>query len=340
MGGSCFLAYLAAWLTFFYVLSSFDVTSGDQRLLQDLGLHVLPDISKINISLDEYTTVMREYLQSRENSADDAKIIPNLVTYDVDQKVVWRSSSVRLRFSVPLDRRAKVEEAQLRFLVPPQLNDDTIVRVQVNLILGERQRRLMEEKTLYLSRNSTKWCEIDVSSAVQSWIRGEVNLGLELLCLDFKCDLDPIDVAVTTLVHPGARRMRRASPYETERRTDCQKGRKKKKCCRQNMKVDFSKLGFPEMAGIVAPKLHNVGYCHGLCPPNYNFATNHSRIQSLMHQMEKRNGSTTSKKIIPRTCCAPSKLKHLDIILVDKDNHSKLRKEVWDNMDIVECACS
>ncbi|KAG5900257.1 hypothetical protein JTB14_018236 [Gonioctena quinquepunctata] len=245
-----------------------------------------------------------------------------------------------MRFPVVPDPEAEVASAELKFLAPPQLHGSATVRVQVNLILGAKKRQLLQERTLYLSKNSTKWCDVDVTSAVQSWFSGDINLGLELVCLDFRCRLNPHRVAITSLVHSKeARRIRRSSQYQSERRTDCLKGKRKRKCCRQNMKVALPKLPLDEFKYIIEPKEYEAGYCHGLCPPNYNLATNHSMIQSIMHQMDKRNASRTSKKITPKTCCAPSKLAPLEILFVDKDN-SKLFVERWDNMKVIECACS
>nr|XP_023016729.1 bone morphogenetic protein 4 [Leptinotarsa decemlineata] len=341
--GGIILAYLAAWWTLFYLLAlSGAIVSADQGLLQDLGFNVLPDISKINISLDEYTTMMNTYLHIRQKSGDDATTIPKLLTFDVDQKVVWKRKvpSIRLRFPLVPDPEIEVEDAHLRLLAPPQLHEPATVKVQVNLVLGARKRRLLEERILYLSKNSTKWCEVDVTSAVQSWFSGNINLGLELVCLDFNCRLNPQRAAITSLVHSGlGRRTRRASPYQSGGKTDCPKGKGKRKCCRQNMKVNFTKLDFPEMNFILQPKTYEAGYCHGLCPPDFNHATNHSRIQSLMRQMEHKSTSRRPKKI-PKACCAPSKLGSLDILLINKDNPSKLMVEKWDNMVVEECACS
>ncbi|KAG5868527.1 hypothetical protein JTB14_028542 [Gonioctena quinquepunctata] len=89
--GGYILAYLAAWWTSIYLLVALSVViSADRGLLQDLGLNVLPDSAKINISLDEYTRMMNIYLQRREESGDDATTIPKLVTFDVGEKVlVW-----------------------------------------------------------------------------------------------------------------------------------------------------------------------------------------------------------------------------------------------------------
>ncbi|CAH1158682.1 unnamed protein product [Phyllotreta striolata] len=288
--------------------------------------------------------MMSAYLQSKENSGDDTTTVPKLVLFKLDRQVSWkgRGSSVLLRFPVAADAGVELESAQLRMLLPPRRDADGPATVQVNLVLGARRRRPLAERTVYPSRRSPKWSEIDVGDGVASWLGGGANLGLELVCLEPGCRLEPLEAGITGLVR--ARRAGRAkrSPYHNGRRTDCQKGKgKKRRCCRQNMKVTFSKLDFPEMNFIVEPKVYEAGYCHGLCPPNYNHATNHSRIQSLIHQMERRNSSRTSKRsIVPKACCAPSKLGPLEILLVDKDDPSKLMLEKWDNMKVIECACS
>nr|CAH7740192.1 unnamed protein product [Callosobruchus chinensis] len=344
---------LTVWTSVFVFWCNFELVTAnssdsDKGLLQDLGLSILPDVSKINISLAEYTEMMTSYLETvandlNANAGDDTH--PRLITFNVDKKIWWRrkQDTYRLRFSVPPLSQYEVKNAQLRFLAAPQVSGPTTIRVQVNQVLGARRKRYLEEKTLYLFQNLTKWCELDVTSAMQSWIQGDINLGLDLVCLDSNCEVDPLEAAITAVVEKKSSRERRSIMYRPERRTDCQRGRNKekgkRKCCRQNMKVNFKKLDIPEMNFIMEPKVYEAGYCYGLCPPNYNHATNHSRIQSLMHQMEKSNTSS-SRRRVPKACCAPSKLGPLDILLVNKDNPTKLMLEKWDNMVVIECACS
>lgn len=196
----------------------------------------------------------------------------------------------------------------------------------------------------------SKWSEIDVTSAVKSWFDGQRNLGVELVCADCVSSIYPLEAAITALIHPSGRRVRRDA-YDQERTTDCEKRSGKKKCCRHNMDVVFDKLksGFPGMNQIMHPKNYDAGFCQGLCPKNYNPATNHSRIQSLMHQLDvkdikekKRNKNFKSwnGKVIPKTCCAPSKLETIDIIRVHPRLPEKLLIEKWDNMKVLECSCS
>ncbi|CAH1378330.1 bone morphogenetic protein 6 [Tenebrio molitor] len=341
MGGNLW-ATTAAW-TFLYLVQ---VLSADRSLFQDLGLNTPPDVTKINISQDEYTRMMSIYLDSRQQHSTDISI-PKLITFYTVKKNWWpsREDSTRLKFPVRRSSdETEVESAQLRILAPAFVDaHSTAVRIQVNQVLGTRRRRTLEEKVIYLSQKLTKWCEFEVTSAVQSWLNGERNLGLELVCVDCKTNFRPVEAAISALVYPEHRRFRRAaSPYQPLRRTDCRESRKgsKRKCCRHNMNVKFAELKFPEMSSIVQPKSYEAGFCQGQCPPNYNHATNHSRIQSLLHQMDRKNAKRLNRRAIPKACCAPSKLEPLEILRVNPSDGTKLIVEKWDNMQVVECACS
>lgn len=257
----------------------------------------------------------------------------------------WPSTnSPRLKF--PIRRSTpemEVESAQLRILAPATGNHSTQIRVQVSQILSASRRRVLQEKILYLSSNLTKWCEFEVTSAVQSWLNGERNLGFELECIDCTNSLKPIQAAVSALVHPEKRRFRRSAyPFQSSRRTDCRKLRKgtKRVCCRHNMNVKFAELRFVEMGSIVEPKSYEAGFCQGQCPLNFNYATNHSRIQGLLHQMDRKTGKRLNRRAVPKACCAPSKLAPLEILRVNPSDGTKLIVEKWDNMQVVECACS
>lgn len=243
-----------------------------------------------------------------------------------------------------------VESATLRLLLPPQHNDSTVINVRVNQILGARRRKLLQEETFYLSENLTKWCETDVTNAVSSWMKGRRNLGLELECVGCRNNLRPKVAAITALVQSAQRRIKREADGSEKRESDCVDSRhtipgrtkKKFKCCRHSMRVEFKKLGYLEMKNVNDPISYDAGYCQGLCPPDYSVATNHSRIQGLLHKYTKRDARQNGNKtnIVPKTCCTPSKLKDLQVLMIDPQNPTKLKVETWTNMIIEECACS
>ncbi|XP_057657781.1 univin-like [Diorhabda carinulata] len=299
------------------------------------------DPGKINISLDEYTRMMNIYLQSREKSGQDESV-PKLVTFKLDRKLVRdndRYPTVRLRFPVAPQGNVELESAELKLLVPPQFEDVPSPKVQVNVILGNRRKELIRERTFYLSQEGPKWCTVDITSAVQSWLRGDVNLGLELVCLDSNCRLDPLEAAVTSLIHtPQSRRVRRESPYEPKHKTTCKDTGPKHKCCRQSMNVTFSELGL-EQEQIVRPQVYDAGYCTGMCPPNYLHSYNHTYIQSIMRRKERRNHKAY-RKVIPKACCAPLKLSSVSFLVIDPDYPTTMVMRLWENMAVEECGCS
>ncbi|XP_056645849.1 univin-like [Diorhabda sublineata] len=333
----------ATFWTYFCVLTLCIVSfsGANQGLLQELGLRVLPDVSKINISLDEYTRMMNIYLQSREKSGQDESV-PKLVTFKLDRKLVRdndRYPTVRLRFPVAPQGNVELESAELKLLVPPQFEDVPSPKVQVNVILGNRRKELIRERTFYLSQEGPKWCTVDITSAVESWLRGDVNLGLELVCLDSNCRLDPLEAAVTSLIHtPQSRRVRRESPYEPKHKTTCKDTGPKHKCCRQSMNVTFSELGL-EQEQIVRPQVYDAGYCTGMCPPNYLHSYNHTYIQSIMRRKERRNHKAY-RKVIPKACCAPLKLSSVSFLVIDPDYPTTMVMRLWENMAVEECGCS
>lgn len=250
------------------------------------------------------------------------------------------TKSNKLRFPIHPNQDMETENAQLRILAPPSASSE--VQVRLYQILGARRKRLLEDRTLYLHHNLTKWCEFDVTSAVQSWVSGDRNLGLELIWSDTRDFLHPLEAVVSALVYPHRRSRRSVSPYQPLRRTDCNEASRggKRRCCRHNLTVKFAELRFLEMGSIIQPKSYDLGYCQGQCPPTYNHATNHSRIQSYIHQQDRKNAKRLNRRAVPKACCAPSKLESLDILRVNPQDNTKLIVEKWDNMQVIECACS
>ncbi|KAF5298825.1 hypothetical protein FQR65_LT09575 [Abscondita terminalis] len=332
MGGH-FWALIATWT---FLCSLRVVVVGDQSLEQELGLSAFPDVTKVNVSQNEYTRMMHTYLMKLRESMDNNSV-PELHTFDAET-MTWhpkKKCSTKLEFSkFNVNSEADIEQGDLRVLLP-SFADSKSPTVRIYQVLGTRRRRLLDEKKVYLSPTSSKWCEFDITSGVQSWLKGHRSLNIELQCA--QCNnsvLQPLQATVSILVYTSPRRVRRSSPYNYEEggRTDCYNGEKRQKCCRHTMKVTFKDLKVPQISSIIQPKSYEAGFCKGRCPYNYNHATNHSRIQSLVHKLDR--------KAVPRVCCAPSKLAPLDVLRVDPYDFTKLNVEKWDNMRVLECACS
>ncbi|XP_050313487.1 bone morphogenetic protein 6 [Anthonomus grandis grandis] len=340
--GYYFVVNKTAWTLFVIVYISVIVADSEDPLINSLGLD-LPDLPKINISLDEYERVVTAYLSEKDDSYEP---VPELRVYRLNNLPRQDAShSPKMIFPIKMSSET-VESALLRLLLPPQNDFPDIIEVEVYQILGVRRRRLLNEATFYLSKRFSKWCEIDITDAL-STLSAKNHLGLELVCKECTNNLNPEVAAVTAFVHTVEKRKKRSTGIVG--RTDCSlrpTKTKKRRCCRHEMTVSFTKLGHKFLESrVVDPKTYEAGYCRGLCPPNFNFATNHSRIQGIMHQLWKQE-SVNAKNVndhnahqIPKSCCAPSKLGDLQILVVSKIDPSKLEVLTWKNMRVLECAC-
>ncbi|KRT80203.1 hypothetical protein AMK59_8394 [Oryctes borbonicus] len=321
--GDQFWTHITVW-TYLCLVCIIIVCGSEDNLFEDLGLEVYPDIRKINISQEEYTRMMRIYLDNLKNESKNTESIPDLLTFKSERKS-WR----RRRLYFPIKQaqsEVTVDSSELRLLAPAIPNTD-LLNISIYQILNRRRKRFITEKTVYPSPIEPKWWDFDLTSATSSWMSGERNLGIEIDCLGCGQDFHPLEASINALVLPkNHQRSKRGIE-----RTDCRSNDPKRKCCRHKLQVDFKKLKLGEMDSIIQPKTYEAGYCRGRCPLNYNYATNHSRIQSIVHRMNKT---------VPRVCCAPSKLTHLEILRVDPHDYTKLHVEKWDNMVVLECACS
>jgi integrin beta 8 len=90
---------------------------------------------------------------------------------------------------------------------------------------------------------------------------------------------------------------------------------------------DLEEFGF-----IFEPKHFDAGYCKGRCPPRYNPANRHALLQSLIRRQNRDRA--------PRLCCAPNKLKDLEVLHADEHDSTKLKVTIWKNVSVEECACS
>lgn len=233
---------------------------------------------------------------------------------------------------------ASIEHSTLRLLAAG--SDRTgPVKVLVYQVLENQRTRLIEEKEIFLAEGAPKWAEFDVTQAVRSWKEeSQSNLGLELRCEECRLRRHGLvstsgEAVINALIIEDSNRRRKRSDdqalyYQKDRRTDCHI-KHGKKCCRHKMDFDLMQLG---MDFIIQPKKFDGGICKGRCPPHYNAAHNHAVLQSLMWRQ--------NKNLTPRVCCAPSKLHHLEILTVDEDNPAKLSVKQWENMVVLECACS
>lgn len=215
---------------------------------------------------------------------------------------------------------------------------------------------------------------IDVAEAAQQWmLQPEDNQGLKVDCQgcreagirivgpgDIKDPLEPeLSVEIEKKMrHPSSLLSRNKRSYfmrtispndsgrQSNRRVECRvpspksgKGRnkrkKKQRCCRERMEIDFTLLDGFEF--ILQPLTFDAFMCQGRCPNRFNPAHGHALLQSLMHMKTR---GLSKKERVPRPCCAASKLSSLPILHLSQSNDHRLDVSHWKNVIVGECKCS
>ena len=211
--------------------------------------------------------------------------------------------------------------------------------------------------------------ELDVSHTAQLWITEPAeNRGLVVECIgcqeagvtlsnestpSLRVQLQRRARSATSYAHPLSSGGRQKRSYfhshiqaKRRNRVDCKaddngsvltgKGRKKKqRCCRKKMEVNFSQLsGFEH---ILQPPTFDAFYCDGRCPIRFNPANGHALLQSLLHVESRQH---RGGKHIPKPCCAPSKMLPLPILHLSGGSEHKLEVTHWKNVIVGECKCT
>ena len=192
----------------------------------------------------------------------------------------------------------------------------------------------------------------DASEVFQSWILDEsFNHGLRIecdLCHKFGLEFTNDDVKLSVevdITDNQAEMTRRASMNDSplfksnsgSKRIDCPIGnssKKKPRCCRESMKVDFSQLTGFEF--IQRPMVFDAFKCQGRCPLRFNAQNDHTVLQSLMHIKTKHYDKEDR---VHRPCCIGTKFEPLDILHVDDRDPTKLKVTHWKNVIVSECGC-
>lgn len=268
-------------------------------------------------------------------------IVPNVPFFVAELRLDRLAEGVlELSFDeLTLEPYSTVDSANIRMLVQ-SVESDTIRRVKIYGISSNEKRRrrfLADSREVYLTERYPKWLEFDVTKVLRHWQRDSTarQVRVEVHCVrcfeDGVLFLPVLPTVLNVLVNsPGKDRDRRSVEqyFKNDRKTDCTEGNKR--CCRQEMVFDIGKL--KEFDFIIQPKKFDAGVCRGRCPPTYNAAHNHAVFQGLLW---KRN-----KNLIPRVCCAPSKLESLEILTIDEDDPTKLKVRDFEKMIVTECWCS
>ncbi|KAG8237315.1 hypothetical protein J437_LFUL014480 [Ladona fulva] len=245
-------------------------------------------------------------------------------------------------------RTASIRRATLRLLITtPRAYHAPLEGVTVNILLPPKKHgsaaTLVEERQVHLTSGrdfTSRWMEFDLTDTVSNWVRDPAsNKGLMIEC--HGCSFYTFSSVNDTSAKPrlnvfinvrghSSRTKRSYEILSPKRRgrTDCRKDGER--CCRHQMEVVFDQLKGFEF--ILQPKKFDAGFCKGRCPPRYNPAHHHALLQSLIWKQ--------NRKLAPKPCCAPSKLKALEILRLDEDDPTRLKVSHWENIEVTECACS
>ncbi|XP_053658892.1 uncharacterized protein LOC128707959 [Anopheles marshallii] len=237
---------------------------------------------------------------------------------------------------------------------PQPLQSGRTVTIHVYQLVEPYERHFLASKTVAVQEippNGSRWYQLPLEEAVRTWLDGSrKNLGLELYCEGCHAhgvhivhdsspyfrtyDETPVLNVVGRLVQREKRsKLQRYRPQMRDylsppKTTACTAGNKR--CCRHPLLVDFRDIeGFDF---IIQPKIFDAGFCRGRCPTKFNPATHHALLQSLLHEHIKYD--------VPKPCCAPSSLDHIDVLHADPKNPQRLKVSTWHNMRVLECACS
>ncbi|KAK3914663.1 Bone morphogenetic protein 3 [Frankliniella fusca] len=317
-----------------------------QDLIRAMGLTGrLPDVSKVNISQEEWTRGHEQYLASV--AAQQASELDALDAHPDRRKLYTFHSAghhadARGRHRGPRSPRRPVRTFLRMDLPADSVLDDAEVRVLVQqpgtvrvFEVWRGGRRLLAEH----EATWPGWKRLEVLEAAQRAAARGAPLLLELRCAPgVRCE----GAAANAIAEPGAHaRARRAA------RSDC--GRDGTKCCRQALQVDLRQI--PGMEFILQPGSFDAGVCRGRCPPRYHPANHHSLIQGLLRRREQRearqhdgqgqaqHGDKRAPRV-PRPCCAPARLEPLEILRVDENDPTKLKRAPMSAMRVVSCSCA
>ena len=208
---------------------------------------------------------------------------------------------------------------------------------------------VMESQTWSLQDLQESRLEFDASEILQSWLIDEsTNQGLRIdcdFCHYYGIEFTNEDVYLSLKVESTNNQVeimsKRASLLEPSQifnnQVDCPltSSKRKPRCCRESMKVDFSQISGFEF--IQQPRVFDAYMCRGRCPARFNAVNDHSLLQSIMHVKTKH---LDPRSKVHRPCCVGTKYEPLDILHVDDKNPNKLKVTHWKNVIVSQCGCA
>ncbi|XP_071854351.1 protein DVR-1 homolog isoform X2 [Apostichopus japonicus] len=312
------------------------------------------------------------YTSSEIRAVDDADTIMSLPVHYRSQSLE-RHGPHRYHFgATPVPGHDILTSAELRVYrdIPAEEYSGGIFRVKVYQISGDGGRVFMD--SVLVDSSDVGWIVFDVTYAshlLQSY--PGAKLSIQLIAEDEqRQEINPDmigmrGIGVEDLLEPfmvaffktheemreeQLSRVRRSKPRKNKRgrgkggisvmqNDPMQSGlysdvspqrRPNRECRRRSLEVDFKSLDWTNW--IIAPAGYHAYSCQGECSfPLHDKlnATNHAIVQTLVHIL--------NPSIVPKACCAPTKLGPIQVLYFDDSTNVILRK--YKNMVVKACGC-
>ncbi|XP_041360873.1 bone morphogenetic protein 7-like isoform X2 [Gigantopelta aegis] len=219
---------------------------------------------------------------------------------------------------------------------------------------------LQSESNMTVSGDYSGWLALNVTCAAEQWTDfPRTNLGLYMRIIDRKGrEIDPQKIGIVSKKGPidklpfmvgffrmtnelhvrrtrSARRRQNSEvsyndePYYSYSKNSYSRPRQTV-CQRKTLYVSFRDLGWQDW--IIAPDGYSAFYCEGECSfplGTHMNATNHAIVQTLVHLMDPF--------LVPKPCCAPTKLSAISVLYFDHNSNVVLKK--YKSMIVKACGC-
>jgi len=305
------------------------------------------------------------------HTINDADVIMSFVNHGHHLSHIRHDKDRRFWFDVSeVPPEETIMEAQLR-LYKESINEGGSEDVSCNITVFELVQGLdPEDKELHyldsvnVSVDHTGWIKLNVSGAASDWVfYPDKNQGLYLSIQKEgqTRELHPREIGLIGNKGPADRQpfmvaffktpqelhhVRRTRAANRRQRMDVSdyngndynihqylsedKNFAKRSCQTRTLFVSFKELGWQNW--IIAPDGYSAFYCKGECsfPLNAQMnATNHAIVQTLVNLMKPQ--------IVPKPCCAPTKLSSISVLYFDDNSNVILKK--YKNMVVKACGC-
>uniref|UniRef100_H0XQJ1 TGF-beta family profile domain-containing protein n=1 Tax=Otolemur garnettii TaxID=30611 RepID=H0XQJ1_OTOGA len=325
--------------------------------------------SRLEPGLGTQTTMTAAlHFASFKNNIKASFLLAGLVERDHTlghQEPCWKEFRFDLT-QIPAGERVTAAEFRI-YKAPSTRPLNRTLRVSMFEVVQERSNR--ESDLFFLDLQTLRagdegWLVLDVTAASDRWLLSRnKDLGLHLYVETE--DGHSVDPDLAGLLGQRAPRSRQpflvtffrasASPVRAPRAVRPLKRRQPKRtnelphpnrlpgifddihgasgrqvCRRHELYVSFQDLGWLDW--VIAPQGYSAYYCEGECSfplDSCMNATNHAILQSLVHLMKP--------DLVPKACCAPTKLSATSVLYYDSSNNVILRKHR--NMVVKACGC-